>query len=286
MKTALLFSGQGERGLLSVVQKELKNESPLLKRALRIIDCSIDSLISNGGRALEHSYILQPVLIAISLTQAARLKDQGLEADYYAGHSLGELATWSFAGAISPEQAVELAALRGRGMTRVAQSQKGGMLALTNIDEAGLQKLLAIGKEKGQLSVGAFNSPQEVVLTGSLQALKVVAPLCQSRRLNVEGAWHSPFMEEAKPEFAAALSDIQIGQYIRPVVSGLDGECITDPQEMRPRLLEQLTKPLLWTAVISKMVSLGVEKFVVAGPGRVLRYLIYKNLQGIKASVL
>lgn len=284
MKIALLFSGQGERGLLSAVQKELQNKSPLLERAIEIIDCSVDSLVSNGGRALESSHILQPVMIAISLTEAARLRDQGFKSDCFAGHSLGELAAWSAAGAITPEEAVNLAAVRGRVMRSLAQTQDGGMLALTNIAEEDLQKILALGNEKGQLYVGAYNSPQEVVLTGSLPAIEGVAHLYQSHRLNVEGAWHSPFMEEAKPEFDAALMDLQIGQQIHPIVSSLDGECIIDPQEMRPRLLKQLTNPLNWTAVISKMASMGVEEFVVAGPGRVLRYLIYKNLQGIKVS--
>jgi len=278
MKTALLFSGQGERTLHTALRQGLAQGSPLLERALRAGDCAADRLLSDGGRALEFSHVLQPVIIALSLMDAIRLENQGLVADYLAGHSLGELAAWAFAGAMTLEDAVEIAAVRGRAMGRVARAHEGGMLALTDIEEAGLQHMLAIGRAQGRLDVAAYNAPREVVLTGTLPALQAVAPLCQSRRLNVAGPWHSPLMEEAKPEFAAALKSLSIGQHIRPVVSGLDGACLDNAREMAPRLLAQLTEPLRWTVVLATLASLGVERFVVAGPSRTLRYLIRRNL--------
>jgi len=278
MKTALLFSGQGERTLHAALRQGLAQGSPLLERALRASDCAADRLLSDGGRALEFSHVLQPVVIALSLMDAIRLENQGLVADFLAGHSLGELAAWAFAGAMTPEDAVEIAAVRGRAMGRAARAHEGGMLALTDIDETGLQHMLAIGRAKGRLDAAAYNAPREVVLTGTLTALQAIAPLCQSRRLNVAGPWHSPLMEEAKPEFAAALKSLSIGQLIRPVVSGLDGACLDDAREMAPRLLAQLTEPLRWTAVLATLASLGVKRFVVAGPSRALRYLIRRNL--------
>jgi [acyl-carrier-protein] S-malonyltransferase len=278
MKTALLFSGQGESTIHTALRQSLAQGSPLLERALRTGDCTPDRLLSDGGRALEFSHVLQPVLIALSLIDAIRFREQGFVADYLAGHSLGELAAWAFAGAITLEDAVEIAAVRGRAMGRLARIHEGGMLALTDIDETGLQRMLAIGRAKGRLDPAAYNAPREVVLTGTLPALQAVAPLCQSRRLNVAGPWHSPLMEEAKPEFAAALQALPIRQSIRPVVSGLDGACLNDAREMTPRLLAQLTEPLRWTTVLATLASLGVKHFVVAGPGRALRYLVRRNL--------
>ncbi|MCI0692270.1 ACP S-malonyltransferase [candidate division KSB1 bacterium] len=278
MKTALLFGGQGERNLHVALRQGLERGSPLLERALRASNCTADRLLNDGGRALELSHVLQPMIVALSLMDAIRLENQGLVADYLAGHSLGELAAWAFAGAMTLEDAVEIAAVRGRAMGRAARAHEGGMLALTDIDEARLQRMLAIGGAKGRLEVAAYNAPREVVLTGTLPALQAVAPLCQSRRLNVSGPWHSPLMEEAKPEFATALETLPIGQNIRPVVSGHDGVCLKDAREMAPRLLAQLTEPLRWTAVLATLVSLGVERFVVAGPGRAMRYLVHRNL--------
>lgn len=280
MKTALLFSGQGgqgERAIQTALRQGLVQGSQLLERALGISGCAVDRLLNDVGRAVEFSHVLQPVLIALSLMDAIRLREQGFGADFLAGHSLGELAAWAFAGAMTFEDAVEIAAVRGRAMGRAACVHEGGMLALTDIDEAGLLRMLAIGRAKGRLDPAAYNAPREVVVSGTLPALQAVAPLCQSHRLNVAGPWHSPLMEEAKPEFAAALEALPIVQNIRPVVSGLNGACLDDAREMMPHLLPQLIEPIRWTAVLTTLASLGVDRFVVAGPSRVLRSLVHRN---------
>ena len=171
-------------------------------------------------------------------------------------------------------------------MERAACRHEGDMLALTDIDEVELQRMLTIGQKHGQLTVGAYNAPREVVLTGTLPALQAVAPLCRSRRLNVGGPWHSPLMEEAKPEIAAALDRVDIKQNIRPVVSGITGTCINNTNDIVPRFLAQLTDPLRWTVALATLDSLGVERFVIAGPGRVLRYLVRRNLPKAKVELI
>ena len=286
MKTALLFSGLGDPTTHAVLQRIMAQDSPLIEQALRASNRSADSLFSDGGRMLQLSQVIQPLHIALALTQALRAKEKGFEANFFAGHSLGEVAAWAFAGAMPPEDAVEIAAVRGREMGRAAHTHEGDMLALTDIDADGVQQLLTIGQAHGSLTVGAYNAPQEVVLTGTLPALQVVAPLCQSRRLNVGGPWHSPLMEEAKPELAAALGRLCIKQHIRPIVSGLDGTCINDTKEIVPQFLRQLTEPLRWTTALATLVSLGVERFVIAGPGRVLRYLVRRNLPQAKVELI
>lgn len=286
MKTALLFSGQGESSVHTTIQQHLAENSPLITCALRATNCKVNSLFGNSRRMLAPSHVLQPLLTALSLTKAIRAKEEGFEPDFFAGHSLGELAAWTSAGAMTPEEAVELAAVRGSAMERVANRYEGDMLALTDIDAAEAQRMLTIGQGHGHITVGAYNAPREVVLTGTLPALQVVAPLCQSRRLNVGGPWHSPLMEEAKPELAAALNTVCIKQHIRPVVSGLNGACIKDTKEIIPQFLAQLTEPLNWTAALATLASLGVERFVIVGPGRTLRYLVRRNLPQAKVELL
>lgn len=278
MKTALLFSGLGDPTIRTAAQHGLVKGFPLIKRALRASNCTADSLFSNGGQLLGMSYVIQPLVTALSLTEAIRFREEGFEADFFAGHSLGEVAAWAFAGAMPPEDAVEIAAVRGQSMGRAARTHEGDMLALTDIDAVGLQQMLTIGKQHGQLTVGAYNAPREVVLTGTLPALQAVAPLCQSRRLNVGGPWHSPLMEEAKPDLAAALDRLCIRQQIRPIVSGISGDCINDTRDIVSQFLAPLTEPLRWTTALATLVSLGVERFMIAGPGRVLRYLVRRNI--------
>ena len=278
MKTALLFSGQGEATVHTAVQQHLAENSPLMTHALRAANCEVDALFHNGGQMLRLTHIFQPLLIALLLTEAIRARKKGFEPDFFAGHSLGELAAWASAGAMTPEDAVEITAVRGRAMEQVADMHEGDMLALTNTDEVQVQRMLAIGREHGQITVGAYNAPREIVLTGTLPALQAVAPLCQSRRLNVGGPWHSPLMEAAKPKLAAALGRLCIRQQIRPVISGIDGVCINNTKDIVPRFLAQLTEPLHWTTTLSTLASLGVKRFVIAGPGRALRYLVRRNL--------
>lgn len=278
MKTALLFSGLGDPTTHTTAQRLLAKGSPLIDRALRISNCTVDTLFSNGGQLLGASGVIQPLVTALSLTEAIRFREEGFEVDFFAGHSLGEVAAWAFAGAMSPEDAIEIAGVRGRSMGRAARTHEGDMLALTDIDAVELQQMLTIGRKHGQLTIGAYNAPREIVLTGTLPALHAVAPLCQSRRLNVGGPWHSPLMEEAKPELAAALDRLCIRQQIRPVVSGISGDCINDTRDIVSQFLAQLTEPLRWTTALATLVSLGVERFMIAGPGRVLRYLVRRNI--------
>ena len=285
MKTALLFSGLGDPTTHTALQREMAQDSPLIERALRASNCTADSLFSDGGRMLQLSEVIQPLHIALALTQALRAREEGFEADFFAGHSLGEVAAWAFAGAMSAEDAIEIAAVRGRSMGAAARIYEGDMLALTNIDADGVQQMLTTGQTHGRLTVGAYNAPQEVVLTGTLPALQAVAPLCQSRRLNVGGPWHSPLMEAAKPEFATALGRLCIKQHIHPVVSGLNGACINDTKEIVPQFLAQLTEPLRWTTALATLDALGVERFVIAGPGRTLRYLVRRNLPQAKVAL-
>lgn len=286
MKTALLFSGLGDPTTHTVLQRELAQDSPLIGRALRASNSTANSLFFDGGCTLQLSEVIQPLHIALALTQALRAQEKGFEADFFAGHSLGEIAAWAFAGAMSPEDAVEIAAVRGRSMGAAARIYEGDMLALTDIDADGVQQILTIGQAHGPLSVGAYNAPREVVLTGTLPALQAVAPLCQSRRLNVGGPWHSPLMEEAKPELATALRSLCVKPHIHPVVSGLNGACINDTKEIVPQFLAQLTEQLNWTTALATLDSLGVERFVIAGPGRTLRYLVRRNLPQAKVALI
>ena len=274
MKTALLFSGQGERGLVDAVRQGLAANDLLLKRAIRASGCTESSILAQGGRALERSSVQQPITVALALSRAHACTE---EVDAVAGHSLGELAAWSFAGAIPAEEAVDIAAARGRAMSRAAAAHPGSMLAIADVPSDALDSTLQIGRAHGTISVGAYNAPSELVLTGSLSALDAVAARCKSRRLAVEGAWHSPLMEGAKTEFASALEDFPALRSIRPVVSGVDGARVEDTADLAPRLLAQLTEPLRWTSVHSTLASLGIERFLIAGPGRVLRYLVRCN---------
>lgn len=282
MTAALLFPGQGSKGVLAGLALALSSPAgaALIDRAAAAAGVVRAELAARGGRALERTEVLQPVLTAISLAAHAHLLAAGLGAVAVAGHSLGELAAWSAAGCIAPEDAVDLAALRGRLMAREAARRPGGLLALLDGTEAAVRAALAIGGARGSIAVGAFNAPDEVVLTGDEEALCAVAAALPSRRLPVAGAWHGPAMLGAVEELRAALHATPRRPMRVVWVSNRDGAVLGSDRgdEIPDRLAEQLARPVQWTRVLAALAALVPSAFVTVGPGAVLRGLVRKSL--------
>src|SRR5262249_51205009 len=158
------------------------------------------SLAARGGRALEATRVLQPVLTAVALAAHARLEAAGVRADVVAGHSLGEIAAWSAAGCISPQDAVGVAAPPRRPVGAEAARAPGGLAALLDPTESALRTALSLG-----VTIGAYNAPGEIVVTGDEASIRAVLARLPSKRIVVEGAWHGPAMQGAVEELRAAL---------------------------------------------------------------------------------
>ena len=267
MKSALLFAGQGDRTLPQALRKGLQENAPLLLHALEACDCTPEQVLDMRSRLLECTRLQQPVQVALSLISSEALTQRGIEVDYVAGHSLGELTAWGYAGVVSHEQAVDLAAYRGRSMSQVAQQHEGGMLALTDTSTSELDHILKTGNAQGVISPAAYNTSTEIVLTGSLPAIKALMPLYPSRRLQVEGPWHSPLMEEAATEMNSVLSSLPMSQPRIPMLSGLDGAILTSSDTIRESLVAQITQPVRWTDVLNYVDIGWCGAVLYCGPG-------------------
>ena len=248
---AFVFPGQGARNVLAAV----KMISLALRERVRV---RADELEAQGGRALERTEVLQPVLTAISLSIHAELERAGIKPAYVLGHSLGELIAHAAAGALTAEAAVDLARHRGELMAREAAKFPGGLVALSSLERA---------KASG-LTLAAVNASDEVVVSGPEDAIKKL----RGTRVPVAGAWHSEAMRGAVEEFRSALG---AGAPLKiPVISTLDG-ALNHPLSS---LADQLVKPVHFTRALQGAVEKGVTTFVTVGPGAVIRGLIRKNL--------
>jgi [acyl-carrier-protein] S-malonyltransferase len=279
VKIALLFPGQAPRHLLSAVADTAADPAgrALLDRAALAAQVPYAHLLERGGRALDRTEILQPVLTAVALHAARTLLDAGFAPHAVAGHSLGELAAWSAAGAITPEHAIDLAALRGRLMAREAARSPGGLLAILDGSAAAIERALAAGSPHGHLAIAAWNAPDEIVLTGAHAALAAAAAVVPSRAIPVASAWHSPAMAGAVDELRAALHAIPRGPLACPLIANRGG--LVASEDTIPDLLaEQLTHPICWTRTLETLRVLGITDHVTAGPGTVLRGLVRKCL--------
>ncbi|MHB8659242.1 MAG: ACP S-malonyltransferase [Solirubrobacteraceae bacterium] len=272
-RTAILFPGQGSQtaGMAELVARE---RPELLGLAAEVVGEDPFPLVDQG------TAFAQPAIFCASLAGFALLGRP--QADLMAGHSLGELAALVAAGSLDERDGLELVALRGRLMQEAGErAGDGGMVALLGAGAA--EQAPAIADAHG-LSLANDNSPQQVVLSGARAALP--AALAQAQRLGlhamvlpVTGAFHSPMMAAAVPEFAQALARVALEPPRATVLSAVTAQPFDD---VRARLAEALTMPVRWRETMLELWELGAERFVEVGPGRVLSGLAKRTVRDVE----
>lgn len=257
----------------------------LLDLASDLTGGDVRRMLARSDPALARTEVQQPVVTALSLgcLEAVRLALPDFRPGLVAGHSLGELAAWAATGAISVDQAVRLAATRGRLMAASVSARPGGLLALLT-DERSVQPALELGARHGCVELAAENAPEEWVVAGDEEALRVIGAAYPSRRLPVSGAWHGTRLSGAAERFRAVLSTLSPADASVPYVACRDGKRAS-PAEIPDLLAAQICRPVRFRAVLSTVTSAGVTRVLVFGPGRVLRGLCRKNL-GSQVAVL
>jgi [acyl-carrier-protein] S-malonyltransferase len=270
---AIMFPGQGSQ--TSDMREIVAEARPeLLAVAARIVGTD------PFARAHEGTNFAQPAIFCASLAGWAALGSP--DGDFMAGHSLGELAALVAAGCLAERDGLELVTLRGRLMYDAGQrGGDGGMLALVGTGAADHASEIA---DAHGLAVANDNSPLQVVLSGVRAALPDAAAHARvlglrARELDVSGAFHSPMMAAAVPEFAAALERVDVAPPRVPVISGVTAEPFDD---VRVGLAEALTKPVRWRETLLALRASGVDRFLEVGPGRVLTGLAKRTLADVE----
>ncbi len=279
MSLAFLFPGQGAEhpGMGLDLAERSRDAQALLERAGRASGVDALRVLERGGRDLERTEVIQPLLVATCLAFGAALRQAGIIPDFVAGHSLGELAAWSQAGGIEATAAVDLAAVRGRLMAREASRHPGGMLALVDADEATAERAVELGATRGVVALAAQNSPRQWVLSGEDPALRAIAAVFPSARLPVRGAWHGPAMEGVVAEFRAALRLAPASPLRSRLVGNGSGELLGE-EGVADALARQLVRPVRWALVLQALARAGVTEAVTVGPGKTLRALVRQVL--------
>lgn len=274
--TAYLFPGQGSQ--TDAMREEVERLRPDL------LDAAVEAAGEDPfARVDEDTRFAQPALLAASLARWSTVAAP--DADAFLGHSLGELAALAAAGAIADGDAVALAAVRGRLMSRAAATSEGGMLALLGALVGDAHRLAA---EHG-LTVANDNAPGQLVLAGPRDKLALAAAAARAEgiktmRLGVAGAFHSPAMAAVRGEWESALADVDIDRPGTLVYSCLTGAPIADP---RAALADALTAPVLFRQALVELAErAAIVRFVEVGPGRVLTGLVRRTLPAARAETL
>jgi malonyl CoA-acyl carrier protein transacylase len=265
--TALLFPGQGSH---AVGMEEPHRDNPLLARGIELLGFDPFERLADGTRS--H----QPALFLCSMCQwAAGAYDTPLAA---AGHSLGEYAALTAAGAIDFDDAVRLVGARANAMADAADRQPGGMVAMLKGEREDVYELAA----ELHLSVANDNAPGQIVLSGAMEAVDEAVERadsigCRGRKLDVGGAFHSPLMAPAADKLKQALDATEIrSEAAFPVLSNGSTEPFVD---IRRELAENLLKPVRWRETLLALQAMGATDFVECGPGAVLSGLVKRTLR-------
>jgi malonyl CoA-acyl carrier protein transacylase len=276
--TALLFPGQGSqqddmRDLVADVAPEL------LDRCVELVGEDPFARVDDSTR------FAQPAIFCASVAGWRRADIAPEDLHAVAGHSLGEFAALVAAAAIDELDALELVVERGRLMADAGERDGGGtMLALLGASIEAAEQLAA---DHG-VTVANENAPGQIVLSGGSAALAATAAEAResglrAMELGVAGAFHSPAMKPAVPEFQAALDRASFTAPAVPVISCLTGAPMSDP---RRELADGLTRPVRWTVTMKALTDMGVRRFADAGPGKVLAKLARRNVADADALAL
>ncbi|MBT8340149.1 MAG: ACP S-malonyltransferase, partial [Desulfatitalea sp.] len=226
---------------------------------------------------------LQPAITAVNLACLAALEKKGVRPHVCAGHSLGEYSALRAAGVVSTQDCLKLVHQRGALMHREATRNQGAMSAIVGLTMEQLTPLVHQAGEKGIVAVANHNSAEQIVITGTPEAVAAAGEFAvgQGARavpLKVSGAWHSPLIQGAEAPFQAFLDSIPFDAPHCPVIHNVTAASESDPQTIKSLMARQLCSPVRWYDSMMAMMADGVDTYVEIGPGRVLTGLLKKML--------
>jgi [acyl-carrier-protein] S-malonyltransferase len=288
MSVAVVFPGQGSQ-FAGMADPWLADDAgrSVLERAT----AAIGRDVVEGARdeaALATTEFVQPAILACDVAAFAVLEAAGLEPSGTAGHSLGEFAALVAAGVLELEGALAIVAVRGREMQRAGEARPGAMSALVGVGTADAAALCDEAAGDDVLLVANENSPQQVVISGSVEAIDRAEALARERRirpirLKVAGAFHSPLMEPAVETLSDAIDAATFAPPRFPVASNVTGTVVGDPEELRELCKRHVISPVRWETCVRALAAEGADTFVEAGPGDVLTKLAKRVVPGAGA---
>ncbi len=280
-----LFPGQGsqEIGMAADLFKSDQLFRDLVSFAAEKAEADLERICLRGPeRELMRTRNLQPLLVCVSLGYLRHLTERGIRPDCVLGHSLGEVTALAAAGVITAEDAVALAARRGRLMDEAAAQVAGGMVAVTTSQRGRLLEWLATLPPE-RLTLANDNTPTQLVLSGELPALDeavrfvTAEHLGTCRKLPVAGPWHSPLMAEAQRSFADWLQLMAFRPPALPIFFNLTAAQASNPEDARACTSHNLTKPVRWRECMDAVNAKRPTALFEVGPGRVLAGLARAN---------
>lgn len=236
-------------------------------------------MFEGSADELKETKVTQPAVFLHSVIKAKTL-NESFAPDMVAGHSLGEFSALVAAGGLSFEDGLKLVSTRAMAMQKACEIKPSTMAAVLGLDDKIVEEICAT--TDGIVVPANYNCPGQLVISGETVAVEMA---CQAMRvagakralvLPVGGAFHSPLMEPAREELAAAIEKTTFSKPICPIYQNVTASAVSDPDEIKKNLIIQLTAPVKWTQSVQQMVKDGATLFTEIGPGNVLQGLVKK----------
>lgn len=290
-KTAFVFPGQGSQyvGMGKDFFEAGGEGRARFEQADAFLGFSLSRICFEGPEEeLRQTRNTQPAIFLHSMVVLQQL--QHVTPDMVAGHSLGEYSALVAAGALSFEDGLSLVRLRGELMQQAGEQNKGTMAAVVGLAPEVIVEICREAASAGIVQPANFNSPGQVVISGSVEGVRKGMELAKGRgaklvkELVVSGAFHSPLMESARDGLMKKLDQTTIREATIPVYANVTAEPVQSASDIRNLLYRQLTSPVRWEQTVTNMVRDGAIAFHEVGPGKVLQGLVKRTVSTVAAN--
>jgi [acyl-carrier-protein] S-malonyltransferase len=279
---AYVFPGQGAQ--FSGMGADLYEKSPVAKdmfeQANDILGFKITNIMFSGSdEELKATKVTQPAIFLHSVV-LAQVLGASFQPAMVAGHSLGEFSALVANKTLNFEDGLKLVSQRALAMQKACEAVPSTMAAILGLDDEVVEEICS--KVDGVVVAANYNCPGQLVISGAVPAVEKACELCteagakRALLLPVGGAFHSPLMEPAREELAAAIENTLFSQPICPVYQNVVALGVKDPNKIKQNLVSQLTAPVRWTQTMNQMLADGLTEVVEVGPGKVLQGLFKK----------
>lgn len=289
-KIAFVFPGQGAQyvGMGQDICAQYPAAREIFSQADHKLGIELSKLSFEGPEdELRLTVNTQPAILTVSVALLKVLEEEGIQADYAAGHSLGEYAALVAAGSLDFTDAVWLVRQRGAFMQEAVPPGEGTMAAILGLTADKLDELCQAASEVGVVEPANYNAPGQIVIAGTTAAVEKAIGLSKqfgakrAIKLEVSGPFHSSLLRPASLQLAEALENVKIKDACFPIIANVTGEVTSYATDIQANLIKQVAGSVKWQQSVEKMLSLGVDTFIEIGPGKVLTGLIKKIAKGV-----